>query len=136
MGKLLIAEDDQDLRLLLRHVLTRAGHDVSSVADGDTALHASSVERFDLLLLDVRMPRRDGAAVLAALAARPEHQRPRVLALSGVTEEDEVDALRTLGAHDVVLKPVDQRALREAVSAALDTPRPGWHGDDLLAETA
>ncbi|TIC81784.1 response regulator [Nocardioides sp. GY 10127] len=124
MGRLLVVEDDRDLRLLLRYVLVRAGHDVSTVADGATALHASAVDRFDLVLLDNLMPGMDGVEVLEALSRRRRECRPRTLVLSGLVEPEDVRRYFDLGALGVVAKPFAQADLLDRVAAALASPLP------------
>ena len=67
MTRILIAEDDADLRLLLRLVLHRAGHQVSEARDGVEALESMSRETFDVVLLDNLMPRMSGVEVLESV---------------------------------------------------------------------
>mgnify|MGYP000064797444 CR=1 FL=1 len=76
MARILIAEDDEDLRLLLRLVVQRAGHEVEGVGDGVAALRAITRGGYDLVVLDNMMPGMTGLEVLRACkditgAARP-----------------------------------------------------------------
>jgi DNA-binding response OmpR family regulator len=66
MARILIAEDDEDLRLLLRLVVQRAGHEVEGVGDGVAALRAISRGGYDLVVLDNMMPGMTGLEVLRA----------------------------------------------------------------------
>ena len=75
MKKILVVDDDQATRHLLRKVLTKAGFTASVAKDGVEALGALRAQRFDLLLLDVWMPRMNGIELLTKL--RPTKVRPR-----------------------------------------------------------
>jgi two-component system cell cycle response regulator CpdR len=69
MARILLAEDDNEMRQFLAHSLRRAGHDVSATEDGESAADALERQNFDLLLADVVMPGLDGVE-LAKRAAR------------------------------------------------------------------
>lgn len=101
--RLLIAEDSPTLGRDLRDALVRDGHVVDLAEDGEQAMHYLAGFRYDVLTLDLMMPRLDGWAVLRALRDRAE--RPRVLVLSARGQvEDRVDVLN-LGADDCMVKP-------------------------------
>lgn len=101
--RLLIAEDSPTLGRDLRDALVRDGHAVDLAEDGEQAMHYLAGFRYDVVTLDLMMPRLDGWAVLRALRGRAE--RPRVLVLSARGQvEDRVDVLN-LGADDYMVKP-------------------------------
>lgn len=101
--RLLIAEDSPTLGRDLRDALVRDGHVVDVAVDGEQAMHFLAAYRYDVVTLDLMMPKVDGWAVLRWLHGRPE--RPRVLVLSARGQvEDRVDVIN-LGADDFMVKP-------------------------------
>jgi two-component system cell cycle sensor histidine kinase/response regulator CckA len=118
--RVLIAEDDPAVRASLKVSLEGAGYRVSLASDGEAACAAAREEQFDLLLLDLVMPRRSGREVLDEV--RKHRPGQRALFISGYA----VDALDVRGLASleapVVLKPVSPRALLRAVRLELDRP--------------
>ncbi|MFK2902721.1 response regulator transcription factor [Dyella ginsengisoli] len=101
--RLLIAEDSPTLGRDLRDALVRDGHVVDVAVDGEQAMHFLAAYRYDVVTLDLMMPKVGGWAVLRWLHGRPE--RPRVLVLSARGQvEDRVDVIN-LGADDFMVKP-------------------------------
>ena len=84
MARILIAEDDEDLRLLLRLVVQRAGHEVEGVGDGVAALRAITRGGYDLVVLDNMMPGMTGLEVLRACKDITGADRPVMLMLSAL----------------------------------------------------
>ncbi len=112
----LIADDDEDQRLLLERILRRAGgrrHLVTPVPDGRSALSALQERVFDVVLLDLSMPGLDGLDVLEAMAGDPA--RPQVIFVSGYGTVATATRAMKLGAYDFVEKPVDGERLRALV---------------------
>lgn len=134
MNKILVVDDDKATRHVLRTVLTNAGFSTSVARDGVEALKALGSEPFDLLLLDVWMPRMNGLELLAKL--RTIETRPRVVVMtSDDAPETLLKAVREQ-AFTYVHKPVEAHQLlqtvREALAAADAPPvevisaRPEW----------
>ena len=134
MSRILVVDDDKTTRHVLRSVLTSAGFATSVAKDGVEALKVLKTTHFDLLLLDVWMPRMNGLDLLAKL--RPITSRPRVVVMtSDDAPETLLKAVREQ-AFKYLHKPVDAPALLQIVRDALaapDTPpievisaRPEW----------
>lgn len=134
MTRILVVDDDRTTRHVLSKVLTSAGFTAKVAKDGVEALKLLRTHRFDLLLLDVWMPRMSGLELLAQLRRRKS--RPRVVVMtSDDTPETLLKAVREQ-AFRYVHKPVESRALLETVREALaaaDVPpiemisaRPEW----------
>ena len=122
MSKILVVDDDRVTRHLVRKVLTGAGFSTAIAKDGVEALKALDTQRFDLLLLDVWMPRMTGLDVLATL--RNSKTRPRVVVMtSDDTPETLLTAVRDQ-AFMYVHKPVAPATLLETVRGALQAPEP------------
>lgn len=112
-GKILVADDDRKINELLRDILEMEGYEVSSAYDGQETLQMLEYDpHYDLLLLDVMMPKLDGWDVLGYIK---EHFDVKVLMLTALDDEfSEVRGLRE-GADDYVAKPFRRAVLLERV---------------------
>ncbi|HYE97101.1 MAG TPA: sigma-54 dependent transcriptional regulator [Rubricoccaceae bacterium] len=117
MPTVLIADDEQSIRRTLREILEYEGYDVEEAVDGEEALEKARTG-VDLVLLDIKMPKRDGLEVLETLA-REESTVPVVMISGHATVETAVEATR-LGAADFLEKPPDLNRLLVTVRNALD----------------
>jgi CheY-like chemotaxis protein len=117
--RILIAEDEEAVRALVRRALVEDGHQVVVTADGAEALDALKREggRFDLVVTDIKMPVMDGIA-LALAAARDYPDLPIVLMTGYADQRDRASGLDAL-IRDVIAKPFTVAEIRFAVAAAL-----------------
>ncbi len=116
--RILLAEDKENLRAVLRKTLEGDGFRVEEAADGPTALEKIRAGRFALVLTDLRLPRADGHEVLkATVAADPE--TPVILMTAYGTIQDAVSAMKE-GAYDYLEKPVDGEHLLALIRRALE----------------
>ena len=122
MTRILVVDDDKVTRHLVRSVLTRAGFSTSVAKDGTEALKLLRTRRFDLMVLDVWMPRMSGLDLLERLRARKT--RPRVVVLT--SDDAPGTLLRAVRqqAFAYVHKPVDAAALLQTVRDALNASEP------------
>jgi CheY-like chemotaxis protein len=120
MAKVLVVDDDANTRLLVRTVLTHAGHEVIEAAEGADALFQTSAGRPDLILLDLSMPSMGGPAFVRALRADPE-TRPTAVALYTATPMNAAlrDFVDMYHIRHVIPKPSEPIELLEAVERAL-----------------
>lgn len=116
MDKLLICDDNPGVRKVLYQALWDEDRDFVLAADGDAALRLARRERPDLVILDQRMPGRDGLSVCGALRADAETADIAVLVLTGAGEEV---AARAAGADAFLAKPFDLRELQRRVDLLL-----------------
>ncbi|WP_134142977.1 response regulator [Paraburkholderia sp. BL6665CI2N2] len=122
-ARLLVVDDNADLREYMSRILRAAGHDVRLATDGQAALEAARAEPPDLVLSDVMMPRLDGFGLLRALRADPDLRDTPVLMLSArAGEEARVDGIEH-GADDYLTKPFSARELLARVSGNLQLAR-------------
>jgi CheY-like chemotaxis protein/anti-sigma regulatory factor (Ser/Thr protein kinase) len=120
MIKILVVDDDRATRHILQKVLTDGGYQTTVAKDGIDALAALRRRRFDLLLLDVWMPRMNGLELLARLRTRKT--KPRVVVMtSDDAPQTLLEAVRE-NAFKYVHKPVDAPALLETLRAVLEAP--------------
>jgi DNA-binding response OmpR family regulator len=118
--RILLVDDDDELREGIVAILHSAGHEVDEAADGTRALEALGANRYDLLITDVIMPDRDGLELIRAL---PTHDRPKVLAISGgsriLPAAYTLNASGALGADATLNKPFRAKELLDQVAALL-----------------
>ena len=117
MARILVVEDEPTLALGLEDDLKLEGYEVEVVRDGDTASRRAWEQSFDLIILDVMLPRKDGFEVCRELR-RAGLRMPIILLTAKTQESDKVLGLE-LGADDYVTKPFSPRELRARVKAAL-----------------
>ena len=120
MARVLVADDNADTRDALALILRAAGHEVVGAADGEQAVELYRSQAFDLLVLDLLMPRRDGFETLRIL--KSEFPAMRALVISGAWRVGGRDALgyaRELGATVAMLKPAEPAVVLRAVGELL-----------------
>ena len=118
MPRILIADDEPAIRRALRDILEFEEYDIDEATDGEEALQKARAGGFDLLLLDIKMPRRDGMEVLTALGDGGPPPLPVIMISGHGTVETAVEATR-LGAADFIEKPPDLNRLLVSVRGAL-----------------
>ena len=122
MSRVLIADDEESMRLLVARAIALDGHDIVTAEDGAEALEILTREdgAFDLLLTDIKMPVMDGIA-LALNAARSFPALPILLMTGYADQRERAHGLDQL-VRDIVLKPFTLAEIRRAVAAALAGP--------------
>lgn len=111
----LIADDCKDLRDLMRRVVERFGHVVDEAEDGQCAVEAIVAQRYDLLLLDLSMPRMSGIDVARWLHAHPEQQDGMTVAVVSASAHDERPTLNELGVGLLLPKPLRRQELADLI---------------------
>lgn len=119
MAKILVVDDDEGVRSILRRVLAPLGHDVLEAGDGEAALQTSLRERPDLVITDLNLPGKNGDIVIREL--RDMHPPPIIVAMSGLKRvllyvQQDVD--------DTMQKPFDVDVLVNMVGRLLGHKRP------------
>ena len=117
MARILIIEDEADIASVLADDLRAEGHDAEIAGDGETGLRRAREEKWDLLLLDLMLPRKDGLEVCRDLRRARIHTP--IIMLTAKTQEAEKVLGLELGADDYVTKPFSPRELRARVKAML-----------------
>jgi DNA-binding response OmpR family regulator len=119
--KLLIVEDEQAILQGLLDVFIYHGYEVDSASDGEEGLSKALRHRYDLIMLDVMLPKRDGFSICNEIRARDRDQ-PIIMLTAKTSDEDIITGL-TLGADDYVAKPFSVRELVLRVGAVLRRSR-------------
>jgi sigma-B regulation protein RsbU (phosphoserine phosphatase) len=120
VGHILVVDDDALNRDMLSSRLMRLGHTVSSAADGLEALERVRQQRFDLVLLDVMMPRLDGYGTLKRLKADEEWRHLPVIMISALDDLSSVVRCIEAGAEEYLPKPFNPTLLRARIGACLE----------------
>jgi two-component system, OmpR family, response regulator len=115
-ARILLVDDEQAVQTLLTYPLRKEGYEVVGAADGHEALNRFSEERFDLVVLDIMLPKLDGIEVCRRL--RTHSQVPIIMLTAKGDEIDKVAGLE-MGADDYITKPFSVREFRSRVKAAL-----------------
>ena len=128
MAKILIVDDDEAVRVTIRLVLERAGHQVIAAGDGRRGLDQLASGDFDLLFLDLFMPRMDGFETMRLV--RQQHPSVQIIVISGSpvpsdpsTDPDFLTMATKLGAVRSLQKPFRPEALLQTVAACLEAAK-------------
>ncbi len=119
MPKIVIAEDEPDIRELIAFTLRFAGFEVIATSNGAEALEAALREIPDLIMMDVRMPKMTGYEACRAMKADPKVQHIPVIFLSAKGQESEIKEGLEAGAEEYLLKPFAPDQLIDRVRAIL-----------------
>jgi DNA-binding response OmpR family regulator len=119
MARILVAEDDPDIRHLLTQLLIDEGHEVAAVGNGELAVNKMLESPPDLLVLDLMMPALDGFQVLEALRDAGRDSAIRIIVLSARTTEHDFARSLNLGACRHMTKPFDPDELIKAITELL-----------------
>ncbi|MBE2220233.1 MAG: response regulator [Anaerolineae bacterium] len=119
MAKILIAEDDQDIRELVVLTLQFNGFDVTSVENGALAVEAAQGNKFDLILMDVRMPKMTGYEACRRLKEIDSTKDVPVIFLSAKGQETEIQTGLSVGASQYILKPFAPDELISTINSVL-----------------
>ncbi len=119
MAKILIAEDEPDIRELVAFMLRFAGYEVVAASNGEEAVQAATRDIPDLVLMDVRMPRMTGYDACKLMKADPTLHDVPVVFLSAKGQESEIQSGLEAGAEEYLLKPFSPDELTNRVRAIL-----------------
>ena len=117
-GKILVVDDEEGIRHLLRRTLEEAGYKIVTAANGEEALYKVSLQEAEVVILDINMPAMSGMEVLKRLTAdSSDYCVIMVTAVAGV--QTAVEAL-TMGAYDYITKPFEPDDVKQKVDRAIE----------------
>ena len=116
---ILLAEDEPDIQLVTRLALEDAGHTIHVVGDGQAVIEHAQTASYDVLLLDIMMPRLDGFAVCLHLKSDPRTRDLPIIFLSAKSQEAEVQKGLSLGAAGYIVKPFDLNEIDASIRRSL-----------------
>lgn len=135
MAKLLVVDDEKNLRLVVQKEMTRQGHEVETADDGEMAWSLMEQHDFDVLLCDINMPRLDGLGLLRRTREKCQNP-PEVIMLTGqASVETAIEAMK-LGAYDYLTKPYRIGELGALVTAAFEKQQLKIDNQRLRAQIA
>ncbi len=135
MAKLLVVDDEKNLRLVVQKEMARQGHEVECAEDGEAAWAMLEEDDFDVVLCDINMPRLDGLGLLRRTRER-DQDPPEVIMLTGqATVESAIQAMK-LGAYDYLTKPYRIGELSALVTAAAEKQQLKVDNQRLRAQIA
>ncbi len=117
-NSILVVDDEDALRTVLSGELEGEGYEVHTAADGDDAINELQKAAFDLILLDIKMPRMNGFEVLKFIKER--HPKSKVVMLTGFADLKNAIESKKLGADDFVSKPYDLVDLLTTIERVLN----------------
>jgi two-component system phosphate regulon response regulator PhoB len=119
MAKVLIADDQANMRQLVRLTLETGRFEIFEAPDGEAALEVARREQPDLVFLDWTMPGLAGVDVCRALRDDPRHDEMRIVMLTARSQQDDRESARQMGADDYITKPFSPIQLLEKVRDVL-----------------
>jgi len=117
--KILVIEDNEQNRLLMRQILTHHGYDVMEATDGLTGLEMARTYMPALILLDIQMPVMNGFAVIGELRHNPEFRKIKTIAVTSFAMKGDRENALQAGFDEYVTKPIDTRTFPELVRQVL-----------------
>jgi len=118
--QIIVAEDDEDIRLFVSIILAKEGYRIESFDNATSALEAAATAEPDLYLLDVRMPGVTGIDLCRRLRADPRFEHSPILMMSAETSQQNIEAAMAAGADDYLPKPFSRAELLDRVKALLE----------------
>jgi PAS domain S-box-containing protein len=118
---ILIADDEMDIRAMLRILLERDGYHIIEARNGEEAVAMCRQQMPDVVLMDILMPVMDGAAACAHIQALPDGDRLPVLMITALNDKQSIDRCFDAGATDYLTKPINNQVLRRRVKRLLRT---------------
>jgi len=125
--RILVAEDDAIVRMLITRVLDRAGYDVLAVGNGRRAIELLEHEKVDAVILDLRMPEMDGVEAALAIREREEDtgEHLPIIALTAAALPEDIERCRKAGMDGYIAKPFEPHKLRQDVDDILKKGKVG-----------
>jgi two-component system cell cycle response regulator DivK len=122
--KILVVEDNEQNRILMRQILTYHGYEVLEATDGLTGLEMARAHMPALILLDIQMPVMNGFMVIRELRNNPELRKIKVIAVTSFAMKGDREKALQAGFDEYVTKPIDTRKFPELVKQVLSRMQP------------
>ncbi len=116
---ILVVDDEPNIVLSLEFLMTQAGYEVSTAADGEAALQRIEAAPPDLVLLDVNIPKRNGYEVCETIRANPAWEGVRIVMITAKGRDVEREKGLALGADDYIIKPFSTHEVVDKVAEVL-----------------
>ncbi len=120
MSRILVVEDNEPNRILVRQILDHAGHEVLEATNGSLCLQIISIHKPELVLMDLQMPIMDGYGALKELRNLPEFASTKVIAVTAYAMKGDREKAIAAGFAEYITKPIDTRMLLSIVNNILN----------------
>lgn len=120
MARILVAEDEKDIRELIAFTLQFAQHEIIQASNGAEAVELAKQHQPDLVMTDVRMPKMTGYEACKAIKTDEATKHIPVIILSAKGQDEEIDEGKDAGADDYILKPFDPAKLTQRIAEILE----------------
>jgi len=120
MPKILIVEDNEKNRRMMRDILTYHGYEIIEAENGEEAIKMAKEFNPELILMDMQMPVMDGFAATSILKNDPETRRIKIIAVTSFAMVGDKEKILQAGAGDYISKPLNTRELPERVRKILE----------------
>jgi len=120
MPKILIVEDNEKNRRMMRDILTYHGYEIIEAENGEEAIKMAKEVNPELILMDMQMPVMDGFAATSILKNDPETRRIKIIAVTSFAMVGDKEKILQAGADDYISKPLNTRELPERVRKILE----------------
>lgn len=130
MPRILVIEDEESIRRLLRYDLKQAGYEVETAADGEEGLHLALASTFDVIIVDWMLPHLSGVEIVEKLRG----QRVKSILMMVTAKDEEQDVLDAFeaGVDDYLVKPFSPRELTARIAAHLRRSQPKQNEEDMV----
>lgn len=125
----LVVDDNDDIRFMIRYLLEQRGYRVLEAGDGFAAVESAQSFQPDLILMDLSLPGLDGLGALSLIRERAELRDMRVIAVSGHAAAEDMVAARAAGFDDYLVKPIDIDELEHVLVKRLSQKQPVGFGE-------
>lgn len=132
--KILVVDDEEDIRELVKYNLAREGYKIFCASSGEKALKKARAKLLDLIVLDLMLPGIDGLEVTKILKNDPKTQHIPIIMLTAKEEEADIVTGLELGADDYITKPFSPRVLVARIRAAIRRKKKEYDEDELEIE--
>ncbi len=119
MPKILVVEDNENNRSLIRDILLYNGYDVIEASDGVEGIRMAKVHKPDLILMDMHMPRMDGTKAIRFLKADPETKGIKIIAITSLAMSGDRERILGIGCDGYITKPINTRGLPSVLNKFL-----------------
>lgn len=125
MPKILVAEDDDLNRRLIKDLLLYYGYEVAEASNGEEAVRMAAVHKPDLILMDLQMPVMNGTEAIRLLKSSQKTKNIKIIAVTGFAMRGDREKALETGADDYIAKPIDVRQLPIQIENYLATKKEG-----------
>jgi len=120
MARILIVDDEEGIRSLLKRLLTLHGHTTDAAADGGEAIDRLQAKKYDLMITDNNMPKITGPQAIAVIRSSEKFRRLKIIMLTVASQTKDVDEVYGMGIDGYLLKPINVHKLLGTVATALN----------------